>query len=249
MWLALCSLLTMMDVETLWHEFGHFMHSALGRTELRDQHSFALRLDFVEAPSQIMENWVWQDEILTQTARTSPLVKHCPLHLSKSCAPVAIFVLLPLLCGHCIGAKLNLYLHTHYDPRSRWRQYISRKLRASYFGSAVAPYDTTVCTLAHIFAGGYDAGYYGYKWAESIEADYLAVLKLRVFSIRKTGRAYRDLILARGDEVSPKRKLEISLDEIAIAMLCFGATISKIATLSTKKVVLKGAYPYNRKQL
>lgn len=203
------SLLTLTDVETMWHEFGHFMHMGLGRTELREQNGYECVWDFIEAPSQIMENWVWQDEVLQDMARhyktgeplSADYIKKLRSSRSFRAASNAMWTL--------YWSQVDLYLHSIFDTNSKiGLNEMSRKIKAGYFGVAIAPYDTTVCTLTHIFAGGYAAGYYSYKWAESIESDLFSRFEKEGVLNPAVGKKYRDLVLARGDSVDANQEIQ-----------------------------------------
>lgn len=203
------SLLTITDVETMWHEFGHFMHMSLGRTNLRDQNGYECVWDFIEAPSQIMENWVWQDEVLQKMARHYKTGKELPAGYIEKLRESRSFRAASNAMWTLYWSQADLYLHSTFDTTSKiGLNEISRKIKAGYFGAEIAAYDTTICTLTHIFAGGYAAGYYGYKWAESIESDLFSRFEREGALNPETGRAYRDIILARGDSVDADQEIQ-----------------------------------------
>jgi len=196
------SLLTITDVETMWHEFGHFMHMSLGRTELRDQNGYECVWDFIEAPSQIMENWVWQDEILRKMAKHYKTGKQLPDSYIRKLRESRSFRAASNAMWTLFWSQTDLYIHSVFDTKAKvGLNEMCRKVKGGYFGVQVAPYDTTICTFTHICAGGYAAGYYGYKWAESIEADLFSRFAAEGALNPATGRMYRDKVLARGDEV------------------------------------------------
>lgn len=198
------SLLTLRDIETVWHEFGHFMHLAVNKTELREQSMMSCKWDFIEAPSQIMENWVWQPEVLRR------LAKH-----HRTNQPLADDVIDTLIANRNfrVGSKamrqlslatVDLALHIDYDPAGPiGMSDFARPIKARLLPVPVDPADGSANTFAHIFAGSYAAAYYSYKWAEAIQADLFTRFADEGILSAEVGRDYRDQVLARGDEVDP----------------------------------------------
>jgi oligopeptidase A len=198
------SLLTFDDVVGVWHEFGHFMHLALGRTQLIEQSMMKCRLDFIEAPSQIMENWVWQPEVL------APMTKH---YRTGEPLPEAMITKLLAARRFQVATKAmrqlglsaaDLAAHINYDPSGTvgLSEYM-RSFRQRYLAVPVAPDDASMTTFNHIFAGGYGAAYYSYKWAEAIETDLFSRFAREGVLNPVVGHSYRDLVLARGSEIEP----------------------------------------------
>ena len=154
------SLLTMWDVETIWHEFGHFMHLAVSRPELIEQSQGACKWDFIEAPSQIMENWVWQPEILTVMARHYQTGKPLPSEvlrrlLASRSFEVATFAMRQLSLG-----ETDLALHIDFDADKDGDPIsYARQIKAKFYPVPVWEKDAWIATFTHIFAGGYAAAY------------------------------------------------------------------------------------------
>lgn len=198
------SLLTLRDVETAWHEFGHFMHLAVNKTELREQSMMSCKWDFVEAPSQIMENWVWQPEILRRIAQHHRTNEPLSDDLIDKLIANRNFRVGSKAMRQLSLATVDLALHIDYDPSGPVAMSdFARPIKAGLLPVPVQPDDGSANTFAHIFAGGYAAAYYSYKWAEAIQADLFSRFADEGILSAEVGRAYRDQVLARGDEADP----------------------------------------------
>jgi oligopeptidase A len=203
------SLLTLDDVETIWHEFGHFMHLALNKTELREQSMIGCKLDFVEAPSQIMQNWVWQPDILRRFAKHYKTDQPLPDDLINKLIANRNFRVGSKAMRQLFYATVDLALHIDYDPDgSVGVSDFARAVKADLLPAPVDPEDGDANTFTHVFAGGYAAGYYSYKWAEAIEADLFTRFATEGILSGEVGRAYRDQVLTRGNEVDPEVLIE-----------------------------------------
>ncbi|HEX6258534.1 MAG TPA: M3 family metallopeptidase [Candidatus Saccharimonadales bacterium] len=197
------SLLTIHDVETVWHEFGHFMHFALGKTELPEQSMLECLWDFIEAPSQIMENWVWQPEIITRMAQHYKTGEVLPQATLEALTAARTFRVAASAMRQLYFATVDLALHTEFDGSRDVLEY-TREIKKDFVPLSVAPYEASIASFSHIFAGGYAAAYYSYKWAETIEADLFSRFKKEGILSPATGRAYAAEVLARGDEELPE---------------------------------------------
>ncbi|HSE29632.1 MAG TPA: M3 family metallopeptidase [Candidatus Saccharimonadales bacterium] len=197
------SLLSLRDVETLWHEFGHAMHCSFSNTKLKAQNAYGTKWDFVEAPSQIMENWVWQKEVLDKIAKHYKTGKSLPKTVGQKLLQSRAFRVASIAAWTIGWSAIDLELHGSYNQSQSLSKFY-RQTKQKYCPVTVPDYDNNICTFTHIFAGGYAAGYYGYKWAEVIEADLFSKFLAEGILNPKVGHEYRDKILARGDEVSPE---------------------------------------------
>lgn len=203
------SLLTLRDIETAWHEFGHFMHLAVNKTELREQSMMSCKWDFVEAPSQIMENWVWQPEILRRLAKHHSTAEPLPDDMIDILIANRNFRVGSKAMRQLSLATVDLALHIDYDPNGPvGMSDYARPIKARLLPVPVDPEDGSANTFAHIFAGGYAAAYYSYKWAEAIQADLFSRFADEGILSPEVGGAYRDLVLARGNEVDPDVLIE-----------------------------------------
>lgn len=214
------SLLTIRDIETLWHEFGHAMHCAFNNTRLQAQNTYSCKWDFIEAPSQIMENWVWNEEILKLSSRHfktgQQLDKKSISQLLSSrryrVASAAMWTL--------AWSEIDLNLHSGFNQDESLTKTF-RRIKQKFFAVQIPDYDISICTFTHIFAGGYAAGYYGYKWAEAIESDLFSRFSTEGLTNPEVGAEYRDKILARGDEAEPEILIKdfLKRDSLLDAML------------------------------
>jgi len=194
------SLLTHEEVTTLFHEFGHGLHHMLTRVAYPSIAGInGVAWDAVELPSQFMENFVWRAEVL-------PLIS---AHVVTG-EPLPVDVLQRLLGTRTFNAALDTLrqielasfdfeLHANFDPAAGAR--VAETLAAVRQRVAVvpaAPFNRMPASFAHIFAGGYAAGYYSYKWAEVLAADAFEAFEEAGVFDSATAARFRDSILARG---------------------------------------------------
>jgi thimet oligopeptidase len=206
------SLLAHQDVETLFHEFGHAMHSILTRAKYSRFAGTSVPGDFVEAPSQMLENWVWDKRVLDSFAADyrdpSKKIPQQILNQLKASklAVEGTFYRRQLAFGL---TDLALYTQIHQD-NAREAVPLSNRIMADTFFPE--PPDTAfVAYFAHIFSSGYDAGYYGYAWADAIAADMATVFANAPdgFFDVQAGRRLRQEIYEMGDS----RDVEISIEK------------------------------------
>lgn len=197
------SLLTHDEVTTLFHEFGHGLHHMLTRVAYPSIAGInGVAWDAVELPSQFMENFVWRAEVL-------PLIS---AHVDSG-EPLPVDMLQRLLGTRTFNAALDTLrqielasfdfeLHANFDP-ARGAQ-LAETLAAVRRRVAVvpaAPFNRMASSFAHIFAGGYAAGYYSYKWAEVLAADAFEAFEEAGIFDGSTAARFRDSILARGGSI------------------------------------------------
>jgi oligopeptidase A len=207
------SLLTFDDVEAVWHEFGHFMHLTLGRTQLIEHSLINCRMDFVEAPSQIMENWIWQPEVLAGMTKHYRTGEPLPAAMIDKLLATRRFQVATKAMLQLSLSASDLAAHIDYDPRGTMglSEYL-RPFRQRYSAVPLLPDDTGMTGFSHVFAGSYGAAYYSYKWAEAIEADLFSRFARDGVLNPVVGRRYRDLVLARGSEVEPAELITAFLE-------------------------------------
>ncbi len=200
------SLLLHRDVETLFHEFGHLLHHSLSRVSVRSLAGTRVAQDFVELPSQIMENWCSEREALDLFARHYESNAPLPAVLLERMNAARTFRAANLQMRQLGFAAVDLALHMDYDPKQDGDvlQYARRILEKH----AVAPLPDDYAMLAgfsHLFGHpvGYAAGYYSYKWAEVLDADAFGRFKAEGVLSRKVGEEFRDRLLSRGDSEDP----------------------------------------------
>lgn len=212
------SRLSMRDVETLWHEFGHSMHMTCNMSELRQQSGFNCRWDFIEAPSQIMENWVWVPEVLSRLAVHYQTGEGLPPEIMAPLLGSRRFRAASAAMRQFSFAAQDLAMHRSYEgkrPRELLDYY--RQVRQKFVPVPLHPDDAYLCSFKHVFGGHeYAAGYYSYKWAEAIEADLFSAFQPDKYLSRQVGLRYRNEVLAPGAEREP--------DELVRAFLGRGST-------------------------
>ena len=195
------ALLTHDDVTTLFHEFGHGLHHMLTQINERDVSGISgVEWDAVELPSQFMENFCWEWDVL----------KHMTSHVDTGePLPRALFDKMLAAKNFQAGMQtlrqvefslFDMLLHTTFDPASDVMALLN-EVRAEVAVIKAPPYSRTAHTFSHIFSGGYAAGYYSYKWAEVLSADAYAAFEEAAnagASQTETGRKYREAILEAG---------------------------------------------------
>ena len=194
------ALLTHREVETVFHEFGHLLHQILSDVEVESLAGCNVAWDFVELPSQINENWCWQAEALNRFARHWKTGESLPAELlskmlaARNCG-AATFAMRQL----CFG-KLDLELHTNTATYAgRDIEEVDREILADYRVPTTEPANSALRCFTHIFDGGYESGYYSYKWAEMLEADaFSRFINEGIFN-PATGRDFRRCILSQGN--------------------------------------------------
>ena len=195
-------LLTHDDVITLFHEFGHGLHHMLTKVNERDVSGISgVEWDAVELPSQFMENFCWEWSVL----------RHMTSHVQTGEAlPQALFDKMVAAKNFQSGlqtlrqielALLDMLLHSEHKPTEKLMPVLD-KVRAEVAVMQAPAFNRWAHTFSHIFAGGYAAGYYSYKWAEVLSADAYAAFEETAQSdgspSLETGRRYRQAILEAG---------------------------------------------------
>lgn len=200
------SLLLHRDVETLFHEFGHLMHHVLSRVSVRSLAGTRVAQDFVELPSQIMENWCSEREALDLFARHYETNAPLPPVLLERMNAARTFRAANMQMRQLGFAAVDLALHIDYEPERDGD--LMQYARAILAKHAAAPFPDDYAMLAgfgHLFGHpvGYAAGYYSYKWAEVLDADAFGRFKEEGVLSRKVGQEFRDRLLSRGDSADP----------------------------------------------
>lgn len=200
------ALLTHDEVQTLFHEFGHLLHHLLSRVEVRSLAGTNVAWDFVELPSQIMENWCWEREALDLFGRHHQTGEPIPRDLFEKMQRARTYRAANAMMRQLGFATVDLALHIDYRPDRDGDVVAYSRDLMQRFAPVKLPEDYAfVASFGHLFSSevGYAAGYYSYKWAEVLEADaFTRFTEGGVFS-REVGEAFRRNILERGNGADP----------------------------------------------
>ena len=192
------SLLTLDEVETMFHEFGHAIHGLLSQCTYKSVSGTSTPRDFVELPSQIMENWAFQPEVLASYARHYQTGEIIPEELVKKIEAAGTFnqgFMTTELAG---AAILDLKWHMlesveEVDPMA----FEAEACRQMGLIDQIIPrYRSTY--FAHIFSGGYSAGYYSYLWAEVLDKDAFELFMEKGIFDEETAMSFRKNVLEKG---------------------------------------------------
>ncbi|WP_295884330.1 M3 family metallopeptidase [uncultured Thiohalocapsa sp.] len=194
------SLLTHREVETLFHEFGHGLHHMLTRVDYPPVAGIhGVPWDAVELPSQFLENWCWERESLDLFARHHETGAPIPEDLFQRMLDAKHFQSAMQMVRQLEFSLFDFRIHMEYDPAQGGRIYeILDAVRDQVAVLKPPAWNRFPHGFSHIFAGGYAAGYFSYKWAEVLSADAFSLFEERGVFDPDTGRAFRELILERG---------------------------------------------------
>jgi len=213
------ALLTHREVQTTFHEFGHLLHHCTSRVEIPSRAGINVAWDWVELPSQLMENWTWEREALDLFANHWETGEPLPDELFERMIAARRFMggwgqMRQLALG-----TVDLALHAELAPRLRREaqgdgQGIDQAQAdevMSFGEERLAPFSPDprfarlhpITSFSHLFAGGYAAAYYSYIWSEVLDADVFTRFQREGIFNRDTGRAYVESILSRGDSKDP----------------------------------------------
>jgi thimet oligopeptidase len=211
------SLLSLGEVETLFHEFGHALHSTLSTVRHESQSGTNVAWDFVETPSQIMENWVWHDEMLKKLSKHVATGKSLPTDMRAKILASKKFQSGYHFMRQVIMGKLDLDLHTGKikDAKEAYRQ-----MTKMYIGVELPGKDTLFpAGFGHLV--GYDAGYYSYLWALVYAQDAFSEFEKKGITNQEVGMRWRKEVLEKGS----------SLDELVLVKNFLGRKPSDKAFL------------------
>jgi peptidyl-dipeptidase Dcp len=197
------SLLTLEEVLTLFHEFGHALHAILSKSRYPSISGTNVYWDFVELPSQIMENWVYEKECLDLFAHHFETGELIPATLVDNILKAKNFLEAMGTIRQLSFAYLDMAWHASNPlPVTDLNQFEKQNLaKVELF--EMLPGSSQSCSFSHIFAGGYSAGYYSYKWAEVLDADAFEYFKEKGIFNRSVAQKFQENVLSRGGSEHP----------------------------------------------
>ena len=196
------SLLTLDQVETLFHEYGHALHGLLSQCKYKSVSGTSVARDFVELPSQIMENWAFQKEVLAEYARHYETGEVIPDELVQKIMAAETFNQGFMTTELAAASILDLKWHmTDTVPADVEAFEADACLGMGLIDEIIPRYRSTY--FAHIFSGGYSAGYYSYLWAEVLDKDAFELFKEKGILDKETAMSFRRNVLEKGGSEEP----------------------------------------------
>ncbi len=199
------SLLTFDEFETFLHEFGHGLHGMLAKGEYESMNGTNVYRDFVELPSQLMENWATERDYLDLWAVHYQTGEKIPQELIDKIVAAQNYNSAYSHIRQLQFGILDMAWHSLTEPYTGSVEDFEKaattrtQILPAVAGTAMSP------TFSHIFSGGYAAGYYSYKWAEVLEADAFAIFKKEGIFNKETAERFRSTLLSRGGQEHPMK--------------------------------------------
>lgn len=199
------ALLTFDEVNTFLHEFGHALHGMLAKTTYKSLSGTSVYRDFVELPSQIMENWLVEKEYLDKFAYHYQTGDKIPAELVQKIIDAANYNV-----GYATLRQLSFgYLDMAWHSLTEIGEVDTRTFEQEAMQPVqllpIVPEACMSTAFSHIFAGGYAAGYYSYKWAEVLDADAFSLFKKNGIFDKGTARSFKENILEKGNTDDPMK--------------------------------------------
>ncbi|WP_144893955.1 M3 family metallopeptidase [Flavobacterium tiangeerense] len=196
------SLLTFNEVTTLFHEFGHALHGMLANTTYPSLSGTSVYWDFVELPSQVMENWCYEPEALALFAKHYETGEVIPQEYVEKIKESASF-----LEGMATLRQISFgLLDMTYHGKSQAIEDVKAFEKQAMAGTSLYPDVAENCmstSFSHIFQGGYSSGYYSYKWAEVLDADAFAYFQEKGIFNKEVATKFKDNVLSKGGTELP----------------------------------------------
>lgn len=216
------ALLTFSEVETFLHEFGHALHGMFANSTYKSLSGTSVYWDFVELPSQIMENFAIEKDFLNTFARHYETGEILPDELIKRMVDASNFNVAYTCLRQVSLGLLDMAWYTRNTP---FEGDVKAYEQQAWVKAQILPVVKEACMstqFSHIFAGGYSAGYYSYKWAEVLDADAFSLFKQKGIFNREVAGSFRNNILSKGGTEHPMvlykrfRGQEPSIDALLI---------------------------------
>jgi len=204
------SLMTFREVETLFHETGHGLQHMLTRASVGDVAGInGVEWDAVELPSQFMENWCYDKPTVYGFAKHYETGEPLPEEMFEKLKQQKTFGAGMMSCRQLLFGMLDMELHSNFDPEGDETIFDVQRKMAEIYTPYAKPVeeDRFLAGFSHIFAGGYSAGYYSYKWAEVMSADAFGAFEEvgldNEEAVKEVGRKFRETVLSLGGGVAP----------------------------------------------
>ncbi|MDX2004244.1 MAG: M3 family metallopeptidase [Meiothermus sp.] len=199
------ALLTHDEVQTLFHEFGHLLHLALSDVEVRSLGGLEVAWDFVELPSQILENWCWERESLDMFARHYQTGEPIPEALYQAMISARNHWAASSGMRQLSFGTVDLALHNQYRPADGDLMDYARAVMQPFYPARLPEPYGFMAGFTHLFGSpvGYASGYYSYKWSEVLDADAFSRFKREGIFNPQTGADFVANVLSRGNSVDP----------------------------------------------
>ncbi|GAX13786.1 oligopeptidase A [Fistulifera solaris] len=209
------SLMTFREVETLFHEFGHGLQHMLTTVTVGDVSGInGVEWDAVELPSQFMENWCYDRATIYGFAKHWETGEPMPEEMFQKLKQQRVYGAGMMSCRQLAFGQVDLELHSSFDAEAGEKGQgesifdVQRRVAAKYTPYLLPlPEDRFLCSFSHIFAGGYAAGYYSYKWAEVMSADAFSAFEEvgldNEEAVRQVGMKFRETVLSLGGGENP----------------------------------------------
>ena len=199
------SLLTFNEVTTLFHEFGHALHGMLANTTYPNLSGTNVYWDFVELPSQILENWAYEKETLELFAKHYQTGETIPMELIEKIKKSANFLEGLATMRQLSFGLLDMEWHGKNPQNYQSVKEVENTIFSETNFYPDVPENAMSTAFSHIFPGGYSSGYYSYKWAEVLDADAFAYFKENGIFNKEIAQKFKDIILSKGGTEKPMK--------------------------------------------
>lgn len=198
------ALLTHDEVTTLFHEFGHGLHHMLTQVEYADISGInGVPWDAVELPSQFLENWCWQPQALALISSHFETEETLPAELLSKLLEAKNFQSAMMMVRQLEFSLFDFKLHLDFQPGETNVQQLLDEVREQVAAVIPPEFNCFQNGFSHIFAGGYAAGYYSYKWAEVLSADAFSLFEIKGIFNKEAGKQFLENILEKGGSEDP----------------------------------------------